>query len=64
MPTGMADNKSLRQPWTEWYKPENTIENVHYVVPVMAAGNQAPAVQKNGRLDLSKSKEFPNDNSS
>ncbi len=49
----------LEQPWKDWYHAnENPDKTVHYVVPVMAAGNQAPASQKNGRLDLSKPKAF------
>lgn len=53
----MKEDQTPQQPWKSWYvantAPEKT---VNYVVPIMAAGNHAPASQKNGRLDLSKPK--------
>lgn len=60
----MAGNESLQQPWTQWYKAKEIIAGtMNYVVPVMAAGNQAPASQKSGRLDLSNLKKFPKNSS-
>ena len=56
----MTDGQTLQQPWRSWYVANTTPENtVNYVVPIMAAGNAAPASQKNGRLDLSKPKALP-----
>ena len=53
------DNQPVEQPWKVWYTANKNMNcAVHYVVPVMAAGNQAPATQQNGRLDLSKPKSF------
>ena len=53
----MADAQNLEQPWKEWYAAKDISSQVtHYVVPVMAAGNRAPAFRKNERLDLSKPK--------
>lgn len=53
----MADGQNLEQPWKEWYAAKDISTKVtHYVVPVMAAGNRAPAFRKNERLDLSRPK--------
>ena len=52
-----GDSGHLLQPWKDWYIANANPEDIiHYVVPVMSAGNMAPASQKNGRLDLNKTK--------
>lgn len=54
--SSLAD-ETLEQPWKGWYVAnESPAGSVQFVVPVMAAGNLAPASRVNGRLDLSKPK--------
>jgi hypothetical protein len=55
----MTSNQHLDQPWKKWYEPKENLENpTHFVVPVMAAGNQAPKLPE-GRSDLSQPKPKP-----
>ena len=54
------DRQPLEQPWKQWYRAKDITDSTttHYVVPVMAAGNQAPASAMKKDRDLSMPKAF------